>query len=682
MAADAILSDAALAAGPSPAAPLELLRPLCGRLLEEVAPLLDSLPLTALDIFTLGDLLSLSAHTRDPHLIVVLAWLFSALNEGSVCLKLSPVDLAPVARPDQLPALTRHLNGFREKLAVGEYAGLVDAADALGGAPLIHVHRQGRAEGPDLLYFQRFFQHEKRLKRRLEEFLDQEAAPLTAPDGIDALIEGLWRDERVIRLGEDRIPLSADPWQQAALRLVLRQPFAVISGGPGTGKTSLMVNMLRLLSACGIAAGEIRLAAPTGRAAQRMREALQDYLPRIDAPTEEEKGLLKIEAATLHRLLRFEPRQQGFYYHAGHPLPARVVIVDEVSMIDLGMLDRLLQALDPRGTRLILLGDKDQLPSVQAGAVFAEMVPPLPAMDPTTAPVDRGGYPHRFHDHLVILKNSYRSGRRLLGLGEAINAGRMPKISPCTVEEALNLPPDSYASVTLPSTGKPEDGLETVLAPWIDHHFASAADGGPSYLALAAALSGYRSAELTTAEPPEILFEIFDRLNRSRILTVARHGPLGCIALNRRVMTDLAARFGQAVDPVTGLFDGAPILITRNDYLHQLFNGDVGVALRDAQGSLRIYVQRGKSVIGTPIQALGNWESAFATTVHKSQGSEFGNILLVFPGDPGHRLLSREIFYTGVTRARERLLLVAQSQEITVALTRRMERSSGLTWSR
>ncbi|MEJ2642800.1 MAG: AAA family ATPase [Desulfosarcinaceae bacterium] len=552
MTADLMPSElSALALEPMPSTPVALLQPVCGRLLDDVGPLLAPMPLTALDILTLGDLLSLSGHTQDPDLILVVALLFGALNEGSVCLKLAPAHLSAVSHPDHVPALMHRLEGFLRKLASGEYAGLVDEADAQGGAPLIHAKGHGGAERPDLLYFQRFFRHEKRLQTHLERFLDQGVVPLCPPDRIDPLIKDLWRSQRVIRLGEGRIPLAADPWQQAALRLALMRPFAVISGGPGTGKTSLMVNMLRLLTVCGIQGGDIRLTAPTGRASQRMSEALQNYLTGIDAPTDQEKRLPEIEAATLHRLLRFDPRQQGFYYHAGHPLPVRAVIVDEVSMIDVGMLDRLLQAIDPQRTRLILLGDKDQLPSVQAGAVFAEMVPPIPATALPDAPESGGRLPHRFHDHLVILRNSYRAGRRLLGLGEAINAGRLPEMATCTAGQALKLPPDSCVRLTLRSTGGPEAGLDTVFAPWVDYHYGdhpyrdhpyrdhhyAAADDGSTYLELTAALSGLHRAELTAAEPPAALAALFSRLRQGSLAALPSSSPATIMAVSCSTVT-------------------------------------------------------------------------------------------------------------------------------------------------
>lgn len=672
-------------------APLDLLRPISGRQLEAILPLMAPLPLTPLDTLTMGDLLVLSDRARDPHLTVVLAWLFAALNEGSVCLKLDPRHLAKAGLPSRGDAADDHLQAFIAGVEAGTYLGLVDEADSLSGAPLVRVKAQRGAERTDLLYFQRYYRHEVQLKTRLEHFLDRGAGPLCDPTRIDELVADLWCPARVIRLGPGRTPMTADPWQQAALGLMMRRGLTVISGGPGTGKTSLMVNLLRLLTDCGVGADEIRLTAPTGRAAQRMREAAQLYLPGIDNPSEAERALLDIDAGTLHKLLRYQRRSQGFHYHAGHPLPARAVIVDEVSMIDVGMLDRLIQAIDPARTRLILLGDKDQLPSVQAGAVFASLMPremDAGSQDPDGRPKECSS--HRFSDHLVVLQTSYRSGKRLLALAAAVNHGEMPTEAPVSMAKALEMPPDSFATISLhtPETGAAQGGGQSldhgvgpVLSLWADHHYASSSDaGGSQYLQLAAQVSGNSANAVGKGDDKPLLFALFKHLAGARILTVARHGPLGCVALNRMLMAYLAGRYGLVCDPGTGLFCGAPVLLTRNDYARQLFNGDVGVALRDEAGTMRVYVQRGDAFSSVPVFSLPDWEPAFATTVHKSQGSEYDQVLLVFPGDPHHRLLTREILYTGITRARERLMLVAGAEELETALRQRIRRSSGLVW--
>jgi exodeoxyribonuclease V alpha subunit len=668
-------------------AALELLRPTCGRQLDSILPLLSPLPLTALDTLTLGDLLALSDKGRDVHLTVVLAWLFAALNEGSVCLKLDSQSLTETHLPEQVEAAGEHLQAFIASMDAGAYLGLVDEAGALSGAPLVRVKGQAAVDRPDLLYFQRFYRHEVRLKTRLERFLDGGAGPLCDPGQIEALVADLWRSERVIRLGPARKPLVADPWQQSGLGLMMKRGLTVISGGPGTGKTSLMVNMLRLLTTCGVGADEICLTAPTGRAAQRMREAVQLYLPGIAAISEAEKALLDIEAGTLHKLLRYGRRSQSFHYHAGHPLPARAVIVDEVSMIDVGMLDQLLQAIDPARTRLILLGDKDQLPSVQAGAVFASLMPQSAnAVSHDEDDDSKGGRGHRFSNHLVVLQTSYRSGKRLLALAAAVKRGRLPSVAPLPMAVALEMPVDSFATINLDSPADgPGEGLGATLghalSQWADHYYASpSGDDGSHYLQLAAKVSGNSPDAMGKGDCKPVLRSLFEHLARARILTVARHGPLGCVALNRLVMGHLVGRHGLVCDPGTGLFCGAPVLLTRNDYVRQLFNGDVGVALWDQAGALRVYVQRGDSFISASVTALSGWEPAFATTVHKSQGSEYAHVLLVFPGDPRHRLLTREILYTGITRARERLLLVAGAQELQTAIENRIRRNSGLMW--
>ncbi|MDJ0783355.1 MAG: exodeoxyribonuclease V subunit alpha [Desulfosarcinaceae bacterium] len=666
----------------APTSALELLRPICGSLLDTLTPLLAQLPLSALDTLTMGDLLALSGHTRDPHLLMLLAWLFSALNEGSVCLKLTPEQLLRYHSPDRENEVRRHLEGFCNNLRLGTYRGLVARPGADRRAPLIRVSVGEGRHLTDLLYFQRFFRHERRLKARLEAFLDQVERPICAPDQIESLITDLWRPERVIRLGKDRHPLIADPQQRAALRLILTRCFVVVSGGPGTGKTSLLVNMLRLLAACGLGAEQICLTAPTGRAAQRMREAIQTYLASIAALTAAERPLLELSANTLHRLLRYRPHQQRYLYGADLPLPQRVVIVDEVSMIDVAMLDYLFQAADPGRTRLILLGDKDQLPSVQAGAVFAEMVP---RDDPAAALPAETEATRQFHPlqgSLVILETSYRSGRKLARLAQAFNAGRQPMVARCSMNQALTLPPDNCALIESQARSGAASMLTPILTSWADHFYASPVDGAEAaYLDTAAALNGATAEAVTEGKLSEKLFQLFSQMDRARILTMARRGPSGSRAVNRLVVNYLVGRYGLVTDPATGLFNGAPLLITRNDHLRQLFNGDVGVALTDDRGNPRIFVQRGKAFISAPIQTLSDWEPAFATTVHKSQGSEYADVLLVFPGDPRHRLLCREIVYTGVTRARERLFLLARPGELQAALAHRIERSSGVMFS-
>jgi exodeoxyribonuclease V alpha subunit len=249
------------------------------------------------------------------------------------------------------------------------------------------------------------------------------------------------------------------------------------------------------------------------------------------------------------------------------------------------------------------------------------------------------------------------------------------------MEAALAMPKDSFTAVSLDRENLSLSLVES-FSPWMDHHYSETrADDQPTYLDLAAALDGAGEAGLATPARRAQLAALFEKLDEARILTVARHGPLGCEALNRLGLNYMAGRHGLATDPGTRLFSGAPILITRNDYGRRLFNGDVGIVLVDDAGTLRIHVQRGRRYISTPLKTFKDWEPAFATTVHKSQGSEYTDVLLVLPGDPHHRLLSREILYTGITRARKRLLLVTRPDELQVALERRIERSSGLTWS-
>ena len=204
----------------------------------------------------------------------------------------------------------------------------------------------------------------------------------------------------------------------------------VVSGGPGTGKTSLLVNMLRAMVKTGTDPSRIVLAAPTGRAAQRMTESLVASLATIVDPDENDRGLGRLSGSTLHKLLVYSSRTGGFLYGSRRPIPADVIAVDEVSMVDVVMMDRLFQAIDPQRTRVILLGDKDQLPSVEAGSVLADMSP------------DAGS---AFAQHFVVLKNVYRSAGKLLDLAQAINAGHPVPLRPMDFDQTLTLNAGGWA---------------------------------------------------------------------------------------------------------------------------------------------------------------------------------------------------------------------------------------------
>ena len=272
---------------------------------------------------------------------------------------------------------------------------------------------------------------------------------------MEAILEEVYSPECALRVKKGGSPLDRDAYQVEAVRLALKSPFSIISGGPGTGKTSLMVTILRCLQRAGIQAEDMVLGAPTGRAAQRMTEMVQRHIHTIENPSDYDRALLQVKGGTLHKILRYRKRTHDFFYGEGNALPASVVVLDEVSMVDLVMMEKFLRAVDPARTKVIFLGDKNQLPSVEAGAVFAEMIP-------------EGSRAERFKNHFLLLRNVFRAGKVLQELAEQIHDGQRPEFSPVSFRDALQLEKDRWAFV--------QDGgvkeWRACISLWREHYFS------------------------------------------------------------------------------------------------------------------------------------------------------------------------------------------------------------------
>jgi exodeoxyribonuclease V alpha subunit len=619
----------------------------------------ENAALSHTDFYTIRDLLELSGLEAEEPLHVLLLGLLLALEEGSLCLEIGVESLAQ-RLADLVDESTARAWAQRilDSLDRGAWGDLIGSA-CQDSKPLVLL----QTESGRYVYFQKYLRDEQTLCDQLRQRTALPATATAAPNP-DILREVL--DTLPLRIGA--APMQLNQAQRRALDVALRRNLAIISGGPGTGKTSIVVTLLRCLLRAGIPPERIALAAPTGRAAQRLTEALRVGLQGLEHPPDVDRRLENIAASTLHQLLRYMPKRGIFLQHAENPLRADVVIVDEVSMIGVSLMAQLFQALAPE-TRLILLGDKDQLASVDAGAVLANLL----AGNSTRAVALR--------DALVVLEENYRSQPQIQAVAGAINrqeAGVVDTLSRCVPGPAM------FADLAQQGGCWLLESASARLASWRElleqwgESLTEAAGSGDPRRALAdprRALADPRRAPLE-AEERAHLDALFAALNRARILTLVREGPWGCEGINKFLEQRLRPRLDRGSRGA--LFAGAPVLITRNDRPRQLFNGDVGLTLRHQDGGYRVVFQRLEGYLAIPADALPPHELAFAMTVHKSQGSEYERVLLVLPPEGGRRLLTKEIIYTGITRAKQLAVVCAPPDVLRFAISRRIERQSAL----
>ncbi len=514
-------------------------------------------------------------------------------------------------------------------------------ADDLGSAPLVLAG--GR------LALRRHWRHEGDIARQLRQRL---AAPATA-DAVDAVETGAWLDRLFPPRADRPAASAADPtpdWQRRAGEVALQGRVTLVTGGPGTGKTWTAARLLVLLqvlrgnpAADGTAQPPLRvaLAAPTGKAAARLKQSIQQALQALRPALGEHAAALDPWAAqlgsarTLHALLGTQRGTRRFRHDAAHPLPLDLLFVDEASMVHLELMARLLEALPPQA-RLVLLGDPHQLASVEAGAVLADLCE-APLLAPRTVALRES---RRFQGDIGRLAQAVHAGDGAAALA-ALQAG---SAAPDTGSSPLALLSPREAHAVLPMAVQ---GYRPMLE-------ALRGDGPPEARAAAA-------------------LRAFDGF---RLLCALREGPWGVDGLNAAVERALAeagllAGRGEWVA-------GRPVMLLRNQPALGLFNGDIGLVLPGDDGTPRAWFAEGDTLRAVAVGRLERVETAFAMTVHKSQGSEFGHVALVLPPEDGP-LLTRELVYTGLTRARERFTLVAPHPPLLArAIARRTQRLGGL----
>ncbi len=577
--------------------------------------------------------------------------------------------------PEGIKALRQALAG-----SLGDDQSLAwQSRPALEIEPLIDTGASPLVLCRGLLYLRRYWRYEARVAAQIHARTWVPAGTAAVARGVDAAAARALLDHL---FGLTDAAADTD-WQKVACALALRGRLTIITGGPGTGKTYTAARLLVLLHALHAGPQPLRvaLAAPTGKAAARLRQSIQKALQGLRVRLGASVGIGAWAdhldpARTLHSLLGTQPGTRRFRHDAANPLEVDVLVVDEASMVHLEMMAQLLEAL-PAGARVVLLGDKDQLASVEAGAVLGDLCQgaagagAAAGYQPETAqwirqitgqavPTSSLGPGPALAQQTVVLRQSHRFDGPIGQLALAINRG-----DAAAAIELLRARQDGPVSLLVAATAG-------ALLPLAVQGRAGAPGGYRAYLELLP----LRPADPSTfAQWATTVLRQFDGF---RVLSAVREGPWGVAGLNAAVeqalsQAGLVSRRGE-------WYEGRPVIVTRNDPALGVFNGDVGVVLRSptADAGLRCYFLDGDELRSVSVGRLADVETAFAMTVHKSQGSEFEHVLLVLP-DEEVPVLTRELVYTGITRASKAFTLASKhANQLAGATGRLTRRVSGL----
>ncbi|HYJ26240.1 MAG TPA: exodeoxyribonuclease V subunit alpha [Nocardioides sp.] len=545
--------------------------------------------LTAADVHVAANLGRLVGEGDDVVLLAV-ALAVRAVRHGSVCLDL-------VAVPESLPDLEL-------PWPEPDVWSAAISASPLVAAGVVHLEH-------GLVYLDRYHEQETQV---LDDLRDRGRS-------------GHPVDEALLARSLARVFPGADSAEQrdACLRAAT-QATTVITGGPGTGKTTAVAGLLVALVEQAESRGQtlrIALAAPTGKAAARLEQSVRDSASRFGG--DDEGRLAGVTAMTMHRLLRRHPgNSTRFRHHRGNRLPHDLVVVDEASMVSLTMMARLLEAVRPEA-RLVLVGDPDQLSSIDAGAVLTDLV---------------RGYEHRDDSPVAALTTAHRYGAEIRELAEALRLG--------DADRAVAALRAGGEAVEWVSAGDPAGTIRSAVLP---HALAvhDAAVAGDAGRALAA-------------------------LDRHRLLCAHRDGPYGVRHWNRRIEQWFTSETG--IPTHDAAYPGRPVLVSSNDYSLGVYNGDTGVIVATAAGP-RAVIATGVGYLEVAPSRLGDVATMHAMTIHKSQGSQADEVTVLLP-DEDSRLLTRELFYTAVTRAQRKVRVIGSESAVRSAIARQALRASGL----
>ncbi len=551
------------------------------------------------------------------------------------------------------------LDDMHSNLNTTPYTNAVSAKDLLNYSNL--VSKDGVNTTPfilhnDRLYFQRYFKYETSIIQKLKKLIAAETSlvadrmkqlelkvKLIQSLNANYNINGLTNKEQV-------------DWQMVSVLQALLNNFSIITGGPGTGKTTTLAKLLIVLYELEPDA-KVALAAPTGKASMRMFESLKSSTLPFSISTKQTIDGLK--PSTIHSLLGYKKESVNFKYNAENPLPYNWVVVDEASMIDVPMFSKLLDALGDN-CRIILLGDKDQLASVEAGSLLGDLCQTLPSLnifsikaaswindfitdsERKIKPEFIGDQQQLMSSHIIELKFSHRFNSQ----------GAIGKLSRAVIEgdtEKLKNLIENSAGTNVK----------------IDHQYTpelleSFVEGYASYI---------QEADIKTA---------LKKLNECRVLVAVRQGQRGLYTTNKLI--ELHLRKKGIIRPDGENYEHKPIMVTRNMHDLGLLNGDTGIMRKDDKGNLKVWFEDGQGGIKSILPAYLNYcETAFAMTIHKSQGSEFDQVMVILPEGISNALLTRELLYTGITRARTSITIQGEMDTIRHSVESCVQRISGIT---
>lgn len=560
------------------------------------------------------------------------------LMEGNICI---PVD------------------EVKANLGSSPYDTVMPSNDLANYNKLVSLHKAGAAPfvlHNDRLYFQRYFKYETSIIEKLKSLMAVEAGMVaermkqleSKADLIKTItanydISGLTVKEQV-------------DWQLVAVLQALLNNFSIITGGPGTGKTTTLAKLLIVLYALEPDA-KVALAAPTGKASMRMYESLKSSTLPFSEVTKAKIDNLK--PSTIHSLLGYKKESVNFKYNAENSLPYNWVVVDEASMIDVPMFSKLLCALGDN-CRIILLGDKDQLASVEAGSLLGDLCQTLPSLNmfsstnaqwinqfiPEPArniqPEFIGENKQLLAGHIIELKYSHRFNSQ----------GAIGKVSKAVIEGDLERLKNLIGVQTASNVTFDFEYKEEILSKFVE--------GYEAYI-----------QEIDIAEA-------LKKLNELRVLVAVRESNRGMYSINKFI--ELQLRKKGLIKPDGDFYENRPIMVTRNMYDLELLNGDTGILRKDGNGNIKAYFEDGKGGVKSVLPAYLTYsETVFAMTIHKSQGSEFNKVLVVLPEGTSNALLTRELLYTGITRAKDHITIQGKQDTIDYAVGTCVKRISGIT---